>query len=105
MIKNIVWSNLSEQQLDDIYEYYKNKVGTKIAKSLIKGIITSPNKLLKTPYIGQEELSLTYRKIKYRYLVYKNYKLIYSVDQSNGFIKIADVFDTRQNPIKMERTK
>ncbi len=101
----IVWSHWAELQLEDIYEYYKNKAGTKTAKKLIKGIITSPNKLLKTPYIGQEEPALAHREIKYRYLVHKNYKLIYSVDESNGYIKIADVFDTRQNPVKMQRSK
>ncbi|HTO34621.1 MAG TPA: hypothetical protein VLZ72_00165 [Flavobacterium sp.] len=55
------------------------------------------------PFIGQEEELLKKRKIKYHYLVYKNYKLIYSVDEQKGFIKIADVFDTRQNPAKMNR--
>ncbi len=105
MIHTIVWSHLAELQLDDIYDYYKHKAGTKTAKNLIKGIISTPNKLLKKPYIGQEEPFLAHREITYRYLVYKNYKLIYSVDESNGFIKIADVFDTRQNPIKIERSK
>ena len=40
-----------------------------------------------------------------KYLVFKNYKLIYSADTENGFIKIADIFDTRQNPTKLQRTK
>tara|TARA_R110002020_G_scaffold47905_5_gene136870 strand:- start:7625 stop:7810 length:186 start_codon:yes stop_codon:yes gene_type:complete len=61
--------------------------------------------LIKTPQIGQEEELPIQREILYRYLVYKNYKLIYSVDTENGFIKIADVFDTRQNPPKLKRTK
>ena len=71
----------------------------------MKGIINEPKKLIKTPYIGQEEELLKPRKIEYRYLVFKNYKLIYSADTENGFIKIADIFDTRQNPTKLQRTK
>ncbi|GGG44174.1 hypothetical protein GCM10010976_14710 [Bizionia arctica] len=59
----------------------------------------------KTPHIGQEEELLQQRIIHYRYLVFKNYKLIYSVDTENGFIKIADIFDTSQNPPKLKRTK
>ena len=55
--------------------------------------------------MGQEEELLKQREIHYRYLIFKNYKLIYSVDTENGFIKIADVFDTRQNPPKIKRTK
>jgi hypothetical protein len=60
---------------------------------------------MKTPLIGQKEELLKQREIHYRYLIFKNYKLIYSVDMENGFIKIADVFDTRQNPPKIKRTK
>tara|TARA_R110002050_G_scaffold299491_1_gene465319 strand:- start:57 stop:374 length:318 start_codon:yes stop_codon:yes gene_type:complete len=105
MTMKIIWSEFAETQLDEIYEYYKNEASTRIAKNLVKGIINEPKKLIKTPYIGQEEELLIQREIHYRYLVFKNYKLIYSVDKENGLIKIADVFDTRQNPPKMKRTK
>ncbi|MFD2543742.1 type II toxin-antitoxin system RelE/ParE family toxin [Lacinutrix gracilariae] len=105
MILEIIWSEFAETQLDEIYEYYKKETSTRIAKKLLKGIINEPKKLIKTPLIGQEEELLKQREIHYRYLVFKNYKLIYSVDTENGFIKIADVFDTRQNPPKIKRTK
>lgn len=45
------------------------------------------------------------RENTYRYLICKNYKIIYSVDQKLKLIKIADVFDTRQNPTKIKRNK
>jgi toxin ParE1/3/4 len=102
---SIIWSDFAETQLDEIYDYYQQKAGSRVAAKLLKGIIEEPNKLIKTPFIGQEEELLMQRAIKYRYLVFNSYKLIYSVDQENGFIKIADVFDTRQNPPKMKRTK
>ena len=101
----IIWSEFAETQLDDIYKYYEKKVSSRVATKLVKGIINEPKKLIKAPFIGQEEELLKERKIHYRYLVFKNYKLIYSVDEENGFIKIVDVFDTRQNPPKMKRTK
>ena len=101
----IIWSIFAETQLDEIFDYYEKKVSPRLAKKLVKGIINEPKKLIKTPYIGQEEELLKKRKIQYRYLVFKNYKLIYSVDTENEFIKIADVFDTRQSPPKMKRTK
>ncbi|PSG86556.1 type II toxin-antitoxin system RelE/ParE family toxin [Aurantibacter aestuarii] len=105
MIFEIIWSEFAETQLDEIYEYYKKEASTRIAKKLLKGIINEPKKLIKTPLIGQEEELLKQREIHYRYLIFKNYKLIYSVDTKNGFIKIADVLDTRQNPPKIKRTK
>ncbi|MFD0835024.1 type II toxin-antitoxin system RelE/ParE family toxin [Mariniflexile aquimaris] len=105
MALKIIWSEFAETQLDEIYDYYEQNVSTSVAKKLVRGIINEPKKLIKTPQIGQEEDLLKHREIEYRYLVFKNYKLIYSVDNENGFIKIADVFDTRQNPPKLKRTK
>ncbi len=105
MTLKIIWSEFAETQLDKIYEYYEKKANSGVANKLVRGIINEPKKLIKAPLIGQEEELLKQRKTEYRYLVFKNYKLIYSVDDQNGFIKIADVFDTRQNPPKLKRTK
>lgn len=105
MALKIVWSEFAEYQLDEIYEYYKKEASLVVAKRLLKGIVKTPNSLLKTPYLGQVEELLTHRKTSYRYLIFKNYKLIYSIDLEQNSIKISDVFDTRQNPIYIERIK
>lgn len=99
----IIWSGFAEKQLDEIFEYYNENASSRVAKKLIKNLLNEPNKLIKNPFIGQVEDFLKEREISYRYLVCKNHKIIYSIDQENGFIKIADVFDTRQNPKKIER--
>jgi plasmid stabilization system protein ParE len=101
----IIWSAFAETQLDEIYDYYEKEVNSRVATKLIKGIINETKKLIKAPFIGQEEEMLKEREIHYRYLVFKKYKLIYSVNEEKGLIKIADVFDTRQNPPKMKRMK
>lgn len=77
----------------------------KTAQKLLELIISEPNKLLNNPKLSQREDYLLGRDIEYRYLVCKNYKLIYSIDTKEKLIKIADVFDTRQNPIKIKRSK
>ncbi|SDH07608.1 type II toxin-antitoxin system RelE/ParE family toxin [Psychroflexus sediminis] len=105
MALKIIWSELAESELDDIYEFYEKIASIKVAKKLVNAIINEPNKLIKTPEIGEKEPFLKHREIEYRYLVFRNYKLIYSVDYKKGCIKIADVFDTRQNPINLNRTK
>ena len=97
----IIWSEFAETQLDEIYAYYEKEASARVAGK----IINESKKLIKSPLIGQQEELLKHREIEYRYIVFKNYKLIYSVDDTNGFIKIADVFDTRQNPPKLKRTK
>jgi len=99
----IIWSSFAEEQIDEIFEYYKTEASPKIAKNLTSNLIKSAEILSDNPYVGQVEELLIERAGKYRYLVYKNYKIIYSIDAENQFIKIADVFDTRQNPIKIER--
>ena len=105
MAFEIIWSDFAETQIDDIYEYHKKKASISIAKKLVKGIINEPKKLINSPYLGQEEELLKERSLPYRYLVFKNYKLIYTVNIESNFIKITDVFDTRQNPPKLKRTK
>lgn len=101
----IIWSDFAEKQLDGIFEYYNENASTKVAKRLIKNLLNEPTILIKNPFIGQMEDLLQDRTTTYRYLIFKNYKIIYSVDLENGFIRIADIFDTRQYPRKIERNK
>lgn len=101
----IIWSDQAEIQLDKIFEYYSENASIRIAVNLIRKIINEPNKLLKNPEISQREELLLDRELEYRYLVCKNYKIIYSVDSKSKLIKIADVFDSRQNPLEIKRTK
>ena len=100
---SVIWSELAENQIDLIYEYYLRTASEKVASKVVRGIILAPKKLITKPHIGQVEEYLKLRPIEYRYLTHKHYKLIYSIDEINGFIKIADVFDTRQYPKKMKR--
>ena len=101
----IIWSDHAENELDKIFEYYSEFASVRVAKNLIQKIIEEPNKLLSNPEISQREELLLDRENEYRYLVCKNYKIIYSIDTKAKFIKIADVFDSRQNPTKIKRTK
>lgn len=102
----VIWSKFAEQQLDEIFEFYKQKTESNIiAKRILYKILVAPNSLKTNSKIGQKETSLKERNFEYRYIVASHYKIIYSVDEANRQIKIADVFDTRQNPIKIKRSK
>ncbi len=101
----IIWSDFAETELDNIFAYYVENVSLRVAKSLIQKIIAEPKKLIKSPEISQIEELLLDRENEYRYLVCKNYKIIYSVNHKEKLIKIADIFDTRQNPVEIKRTK
>jgi len=72
----------------------------KIAQKLINGIIDKSLELEKNPLKGQKEILLAERIQEFRYLVYKNYKLIYWVNYNKKRVEIVNVFDCRQNPQK-----
>ncbi|WP_294299539.1 type II toxin-antitoxin system RelE/ParE family toxin [uncultured Chryseobacterium sp.] len=102
----VIWSAFSEQQIDDIFNYYEQTSKSyQIALKIITNILLAPDKLRHYPRIGQKEFLLEHHHIEYYYIVESNYKIVYSIDDENGYIKIADVFDTRQNPEKINRKK
>ncbi len=98
----VYWTRLAENKLDDIFSYYETTVNNSTAKKLVTGIIDKTIGIENNPYIGQKELLLERYEQKFRYLVYKNYKIIYWINLGKGRIEIANIFDTRQNPSKME---
>lgn len=101
----IVWSQFAENEIDKIYNYYLQRAGIRVAKKIIEEILSEPNKLLSNTFSAQIEDLLIDRENKYHYLVCNNYKIIYCIDEEKKLIQISDVFDTRQNPVKIKRTK
>lgn len=99
----IYWTDFSKSELHKIFDYYKQRVGLRIAKRLVIGITKEVDKLQSQPNIGQISKFLTNRKQEFRYLVHKNYKLIYWINTDRQRIEITDVFDSRQNPDKIKR--
>ena len=96
----VYWTDTARSHLKNIFEFYKTKAGLEIAKKIIFGIINKSIILEINPFIGQKEENLHNRKNEYRYLVEGNYKIIYWKD--NNYMKIAEVFDCRQNPDKIK---
>jgi len=101
----IYWTDFSKSELRLIFDYYKERASLKIAKKLVLEINQEVKKLQSQPNIGQREELLIDREQEFRYLAYKNYKMIYWINKKENRIEITDVFDTRQNPIKIKRTK
>lgn len=46
----IIWSNFSEAQLDEIYDYYEKKSSLRIATKIVAGIIKETEKLAEASY-------------------------------------------------------
>ena len=97
----VLWTETALNNLEEIFEYYKYKASVRIARKLVKGLVKSTLKLQKTPQIGRKEELLLDRRFEYRFLGVGNYKIIYWVE--DNYIKIATVFDCRQNPEKIKK--
>ena len=101
----VYWLELAENKLEDIYSYYLIKASKRIAENLVNGIVDSTIGIEKQPEIGQVETSLKHRKQEFRYLLFKNYKIVYWINYDFRRIEIANVFDTRQDPDKINETE
>ena len=97
----ILWTQTALNNLEDIFEYYKFKASVNVARKLVKKIVSSTILIQKNPKIGRVEELLKHRKFEYRFIIVGNYKIIYWIE--GNYIKIAAVFDTRQNPEKIKK--
>lgn len=105
MTFKIIWSDFATCELDKIFDYYIQYASLKVAKNIIEKIILEPNKIVSHPELTQVEEVLLDRENQYRYLICDNYKIIYCINFNQKTIMISDVFDTRQSPTKIKRTK
>lgn len=101
----VFWSEYASYKLKEIYEYYKSNADKKVATKIVESIVDETNRLKIRPKIGQAEDFLSESPKGFRYLIYKNHKIIYWIDESKNRVDISNVFDTRQNPIKLKSTK
>lgn len=93
----ILWDNEVKADLKLIFEYLKLK-SPQAAKNVVQDIVNqSKNIHFTEQYQVDEFLGEPYRR-----MVVRNYKLIYKI-QSESEIRILQIFDTRQNPIKLKK--
>ena len=97
----IEWSDLSERQLKDIFDYYSIEVSPLLARKMINRIIDRVSILESNPFAGPKEELLNEYPEDYQYLVESNYKIIYW--KKENLITISSVFDCRQNPDKIKK--
>ena len=51
----VFWTDTARFQLEDIFDYYKNKASLKVAKKIISQIVSKVNSIKKHPKTGQIE--------------------------------------------------
>ena len=100
----IFWTDFARKVLQQIFDYHKEHAGVNTARKLTSGIVKATLNLRKQPEIGQREELVLHPEMQFRYIIYKNYKIIYRIVSSEESILILDVFNTRQNPVKIKRS-
>jgi len=98
IVYRILWTDSAINQLKDIYDYHFVKASQKIAQRLVQKIIDSTLLLENNPKAGRKEDLLEKRSQEFRFIIIKNYKIIYWIDSDFQIIHISLIFDTRQNP-------
>jgi toxin ParE1/3/4 len=95
----IIWTQTAKNNLKEIFDFYKINVSVSIAFSIVKYLKSNINTLVNFPYKGQNLKTTKPLPHNYYYIIVRNYKVIYEIINSN--IYIITVFDTRQNPEKL----
>ena len=101
----VFWTHFAKAELRNIFDYHKEKASLTIARKVVNGIYQATLRLAEKPAIGQKEELLIERPEGFRYLIHTNYKIIYWINTKSKRVEISDVFDTRQNPVKIQRNK
>lgn len=96
-------TNYAKKNFFNIVNYYKDNISTSMANNIKDGILNSIKILSENPNIGKEEELLKSLNENHKYLISKNYKIIYKV--VNNQIFITDIFDVRQDPSKIRLYK
>lgn len=100
---NIILTGFAESQIEELFNCIEKTTQRKNASRIVQELAQAMSKLALNPYMGQKEQLLENRKVVYRYILFKNFKIIYSVDKKNTIVYVVDIFDTRQNPNKITR--
>jgi toxin ParE1/3/4 len=105
MVKDVIWTQPAEDDLENIFNYYKKEASEDIAQEIVIKLLDALDIFLlpkiETSKIGQTEPSLEPFNQGHRYLVEGHYKIIYFIQ--DGYVYVTHAFDTRQDPNKKKR--
>lgn len=97
----IIWLPLAEKSLEAIFSFYEVK-SIKAARKIITDILQATDQLSIYPEMAAVEQLLQERPETFRSLVVRHtYKVVYYIKDT--VIYIADVWDCRQFPEKLEK--
>lgn len=93
----ILWDNEAKADLKLIFEFIKLK-SPQGARNVIRDIVHQSKNI---HFVGQYQLD-EFLGEPYRRMIVRDYKIIYKI-HSETEIRILQIFDTRQNSIKLKK--
>lgn len=94
-------TDYAKSELRKIHNYHVQVASPEIATKLINKILDAIDELAQLPSIGSKEPLLHELNKNYRYIVCANYKIIFYNTENVTYI--TDIFDCRQNPVKITK--
>jgi len=96
----VEWTALALADLEGIIDHYA-EFGEAAARKIVKPILKSTARLSILPHLGVESRDLAPLG-RYRHLVQGQYRVIYRVDENLGVVFVLRVWDTRQDPHRLD---
>ncbi len=90
----IRWSKQAQNDLKNLYNYYKEK-SPQSAEKIVQEIYDTVSNLLYTQQYQKDDINTNYRR-----MICRHYKILYKETPGKDIIKILSIFDARQNPAK-----
>jgi len=98
--KEVIWTDLAKQDLRQAYEFNTELMGEEKAFLLIENLVWKTEVLYNPISIGTRYISQKTPEINYQKLVEGHFIIVYR--QEGHIFYINRVFDTRQNPLKLD---
>lgn len=100
----VKWKKQAMRQLEAIIAYGEKNFGKQATVRFYSKVKACDARLADNPELGFPEPVLAERKRNYRsLLVNEHYKIIYWIDTAQNIIYIADLWDTRREPVRLAK--
>ena len=96
----LVFTEQAIISFQEALDFISPHISVDLLNKLSDSILDSCETLIDQPFQGQEEPYLMHLGLGHRRLVVGHYKILYRLHQD--YIYITDIFDSRQNPMKMK---
>jgi plasmid stabilization system protein ParE len=98
------WTDVAEERLGDIFDYYLDTAGHNVAMKIVADIVNSSDSLKIMPLIVSIEENLAGRKFVYHSLIVSRiFKIVYFIDEKAECVMIATIWDCRRNPSRLQK--